>query len=83
VWHSGRALIDAHLARCLAIPDRIARPVVPQELAATFMNGLNAGFVEVLQFQNAAMARNESRTRKSRRGKFVEFDRDVFRVAKG
>ena len=40
----------------------IARPNLPQELAATFLNPLNAGFVGVLRFQNAAIARNESRT---------------------
>jgi hypothetical protein len=40
----------------------ISRLTLPQELAATFLYRLNAGFVGVFGFQNAAIAPNESRT---------------------
>src|SRR5882672_8815374 len=42
-------------------PDR-ARPALPQELAATFLERANAQFIGLLRFQSAAIARNDSRT---------------------
>src|SRR5436189_4255767 len=49
-------------------PDR-ARPALPQELAATFWERLNAGFATVFRSDDAAIAQNESRTAQVKTGK--------------
>src|SRR6266481_5349873 len=57
-------------------------PDLPQELAATFSDHINAQFIGLLRFQSALSRGTTREPRKSRRGKSVEFDRDLFRVAK-
>src|SRR5260370_18174568 len=61
-----RAAVDGRLRvirdRRRRGPGAIARPNLPQRLAATFLKHIHAGFIGVFPFQNAAIPRSKPRT---------------------
>src|SRR6476660_9116570 len=65
-------------------PDRIARAASsPQGLAATFLRPVMLDLLGFCDFKMLLSRRTSREPRKPRRGKSVEFDRDLFRVGCG